>query len=43
LSCGNSSSSAGSQPSTYNVQVNATPANSSAPPQTLYVTLTIQN
>jgi hypothetical protein len=43
LNCGNNSSSAGKQPSTYNVQVNATPSNSSAPAQTLYVTLTIQN
>jgi Bacterial Ig-like domain (group 3)/FG-GAP-like repeat len=43
LSCGNSSSSGSNQPNTYNVEVNATPANSSAPPQTLYVTLTIQN
>jgi hypothetical protein len=40
LSC---SSSGSSQSSTYNVEVNATPANSSASPQTLYVTLTIQN
>ncbi len=42
LSCGGSSSSS-NQSSTYNVQVNATPANSSASPQTLYVTLTVQN
>jgi hypothetical protein len=41
LSCG-SSSSGGNQSSTYNVQVNATPANSSTPSQTLYVTLTVQ-
>jgi hypothetical protein len=42
LSCGGSSSGS-NQSSTYNVQVNATPANSSASPQTLYVTLTVQN
>ena len=42
LSCGSSSSS-GNRSSTYNVQVNATPANSAAPAQTLYVTLTVQN
>jgi hypothetical protein len=42
LSCGNSNSSGSSSSSTYNLQVNATPANSSAATQTLYVTLTIQ-
>jgi hypothetical protein len=42
LSCGGSSSGS-NQSSTYNVQVNATPANSSASSQTLYVTLTVQN
>jgi Bacterial Ig-like domain (group 3)/FG-GAP-like repeat len=43
LSCGNNSSSGHNQSSTYNVQVNATPANSGAAAQTLYVTLTVQN
>jgi hypothetical protein len=42
-SCGNNSSSASNQPSTYNIQVNATPANSAAPAQALYVTITVQN
>jgi hypothetical protein len=42
LSC-RGSSSGSNQSTTYNVEVNATPANSSASPQTLYVTLTVQN